>query len=61
MFRKKPGFPNCRVCTPDFVIDLNDNTTQKELRYLHRIGYEGVEKVEKEQEAEGGETDEKKD
>lgn len=60
MFRKKPGFPNCRVCTPDFVIDLNERTTQKELRYLFKIGYEGVEKVDKE-EGEGGETDEKKD
>lgn len=57
MFRKKPDHPNCRVCTPDFVIDLNGDTSQKELRYLFKFGYEGVEKLDKE--SEGGETDKK--
>lgn len=56
-FRIKPEYRGLRVCTADFVIDLNENTKQKDLEYLFRRGYEGVVKLEKKDEgaeAEGG-------
>lgn len=42
---KKKGI---RLCVPEGVFDLNDNTPQRILEYLYRRGFKGhVEKVDK--------------
>ena len=43
-----------RVCLPDRIVDLNENTKKKDLEYLYKRGYEGVVR-EKKEDTEGAE------